>query len=121
MSEAMPEDAIEYWDVTTRTYYERQEDGTVLSRPYNEAENTQADARTNRAVLVERILAACRVVAGDASDNAAYLDAGEPSTAALLGQVAALTRQSNRQGEELAALARLVLGRLDSTEAIISE
>ncbi|WP_282703781.1 hypothetical protein [Streptomyces sp. CC219B] len=35
-----PED-YEFWDDSTRTYYERQADGTITARPYTEAEVTQ--------------------------------------------------------------------------------
>ncbi|WJN62746.1 hypothetical protein [Streptomyces phage phiScoe15] len=36
--EGMAENAIEFWDDSTRTYYERAVDGLVYSRPYTENE-----------------------------------------------------------------------------------
>ncbi|WJN63143.1 hypothetical protein [Streptomyces phage phiScoe44] len=36
--EGMNPNAVEFWDDTTLTYYERQVDGTIVSRPYNESE-----------------------------------------------------------------------------------
>ncbi|MFG2147384.1 hypothetical protein ACGFRG_24835 [Streptomyces sp. NPDC048696] len=119
MSELMPEGAIEYWDVATRTYYERREDGTALSRPYNEAENAQADAQTNRRALVDRVLAASRATADDIAENAVFLTRWEPTSAEILQQVQALTRQSTRQGEGLSDLTRLALSRLGSTALVV--
>lgn len=34
----MPEGAMEYWDDSTRTYYERDAEGVVYARPYTENE-----------------------------------------------------------------------------------
>ncbi|WJN63061.1 hypothetical protein [Streptomyces phage phiScoe3] len=34
----MPDNAIEFWDDSTRTYYERDAEGLVHSRPYTENE-----------------------------------------------------------------------------------
>lgn len=109
----MPADTIEHWDASTRTYYERQEDGAVISRPYNDEEKTQVDAKANRAVLVEQLLAVCRAGTADSGINDAFL--ADPPTASVLEQVAGLTRQSNRHSDGLAFLARLLLGRLEST------
>ncbi|QEQ94078.1 hypothetical protein SEA_SAFTANT_46 [Streptomyces phage Saftant] len=36
--EGMEPNAVEYWDDSTLTYYERQVDNTIISRPYNESE-----------------------------------------------------------------------------------
>jgi uncharacterized protein YciW len=36
--EGMNPNAVEFWDDKTLTYYERQVDGTIVSRPYNEGE-----------------------------------------------------------------------------------
>ncbi|MEU5433794.1 hypothetical protein AB0G73_10495 [Streptomyces sp. NPDC020719] len=120
MTEIMPEGAIEYWDVTTRTYYERREDGMILSRPYNETENAQADAQVNRLALVDRLLRASQANANDAAENAVFLTRSEPTSTDLLSQMQALTRQSTRRSEELSGLLRLVLGRLESTALVIS-
>ncbi|NEA50481.1 hypothetical protein [Streptomyces sp. SID10815] len=117
MNDPMPADSIEYWDAATRTYYERQEDGAVISRPYNDEENAQADAKANRAVLVDQLLVACRAGTTDSEANDAFLADAGSSAESVLAQVAALTRQSNRHSEELAYLARLLLGRLESTSA----
>ncbi|WP_371671197.1 hypothetical protein OG985_28410 [Streptomyces sp. NBC_00289] len=57
---------FEYWDDATRTYYERQADGSITSRPYNAAELAkyeaevaldalQAEAKAAIAYLDERI------------------------------------------------------------------
>ncbi len=37
----MGPEEVEFWDDATLTYYERQADGTVIARPYNEAEIAQ--------------------------------------------------------------------------------
>ncbi|MGA5019218.1 hypothetical protein ACPCAA_17600 [Streptomyces griseoincarnatus] len=37
----MREDDYEFWDDSTQTYYERQPDGAITARPYNENETTQ--------------------------------------------------------------------------------
>ncbi|GGP31475.1 hypothetical protein GCM10018980_65830 [Streptomyces capoamus] len=37
----MGPEEYEFWDDATLTYYERQDDGTVISRPYNENEGAQ--------------------------------------------------------------------------------
>lgn len=36
--EGMDPNAVEFWDDSTLTYYERLVDGTITSRPYNERE-----------------------------------------------------------------------------------
>lgn len=36
--EGMNPNAIEFWDDSTLTFYERQVDGTIVARPYNENE-----------------------------------------------------------------------------------
>ncbi|WJN63299.1 hypothetical protein [Streptomyces phage phiScoe54] len=36
--EGMEPNAVEYWDDSTLTYYERLVEGTIVSRPYNERE-----------------------------------------------------------------------------------
>ncbi|MFD3915714.1 hypothetical protein [Streptomyces sp. NPDC058603] len=110
----MPEDAIEFWDVSTRTYYERQEDGTVLSRPYNEAENAQADARANRAILVEDLAESTLLLSADNASNAAFSTLVEVNDDELRAQVNALTAQSSRQADVLAAMVRFLLGRFES-------
>lgn len=114
MSEVMPEDAIEYWDVTTRTYYERQEDGAVLSRPYNEAENAQADARANRAILIEDFKESTLLLSADNASNTAFSALNEISDDELKAQINALTVQSSRQADVLAAMVRFLLGRFES-------
>jgi hypothetical protein len=104
----------EYWDVEARTYYERQDDGTVITRPYNEAENQQADAAANRAVLVDRIKGMTVLLSGDIASNNTFATLPDLTDEGERAQVDALTAQSNRQAEMLAAIARLSLGRFES-------
>ncbi|MGP3686273.1 hypothetical protein ACTVZO_16460 [Streptomyces sp. IBSNAI002] len=103
----------EFWDVRTRTYYERQEDGTVVSRPYNEDENRQADEAQNRTALEITVTGLSRLLSEDIFTNQGYL-AGAGTEAQVKDQVDRLTAQSTSQAEMLSALARLVLSRLDS-------
>ncbi|MFI5803132.1 hypothetical protein [Streptomyces sp. NPDC051561] len=52
-------------------------------------------------------------------DNDAFLALAANSEPEVLSQVLALTRQSTHQQREIATLARLVLGRLESTGSAI--
>ncbi|MFD3325772.1 hypothetical protein [Streptomyces sp. NPDC058701] len=105
----------EFWDDQTRTYYERQEDGSVVSRPYNEDETRQTDETQNRTALEITVTGLSALLAGDITTNLGYLTfAG--TEAEMKDQVARLTEQSISQAEMLSALARLVLPRLDSLD-----
>ncbi|MFI6275911.1 hypothetical protein [Streptomyces sp. NPDC050988] len=115
----MGPNGYEYWDVETRTYYERQDDGTVITRPYNEAENQQANAAANRAVLVDCIKGMTVLLSGDIASNKAFAALPDLTSDEGRAQVDALTAQSNRQAEMLAAIARLSLGRFESVEVEI--
>jgi len=115
----VPEGAMEYWDSSTRTYYERLQDGRVLSRPFNPVEIAQAEAAVNRSGIVAGILADTGGNYSDIVTNSRFLTLAEPSDADLRQQVAELSRQNQRQARELSGLARLVLGRLESTSTVI--
>ncbi|MCZ4086224.1 MULTISPECIES: hypothetical protein [Streptomyces] len=104
----------EFWDDQTRTYYERQEDGSVVSRPYNEDENRQIDETQNRTALEITVTGLSLLLAGDVSTNDSYLTLALDTEAEVKGQVDKLTAQSTSQAEMLSALARLILSRLDS-------
>lgn len=104
----------EFWDDQTRTYYERQEDGSVVSRPYNEDENRQTDETQNRTALEITVTGLSLLLAGDISTNDSYLTLALDTEAEVKDQVNKLTAQSTSQAEMLSALARLVLSRLDS-------
>ncbi|KUP96404.1 hypothetical protein [Thermobifida cellulosilytica] len=108
-----PED-YEFWDDATRTYYERQDDGAIIARPYNGAENQQADAAANRALLIERLKGMTLLLPGDMSSNNTYTALSGISEEELRAQVGALTAQSNRQADMLATVTRLILGRFES-------
>ncbi|MCY0947170.1 hypothetical protein [Streptomyces antarcticus] len=104
----------EFWDDQTRTYYERQEDGSVVSRPYNEDENRQIDETQNRTALEITVTGLSLLLAGDISTNDSYLTLALDTEAEVKDQVNKLTAQSTSQAEMLSALARLILSRLDS-------
>jgi len=110
----MSTEDYEFWDDATRTYYERRDGGTVSVRPYNDAENRQADAAANRAVLVERIKGMSLLLASDIAANNAITTLTCLTEEEARAQLDALTAQSNRQAEMLAAIARLGLGRFES-------
>ncbi|MBT2544536.1 hypothetical protein J7E99_28510 [Streptomyces sp. ISL-44] len=104
----------EFWDDQTRTYYERQEDGSVVSRPYNEDENRQTDETQNRTALEITVTGLSLLLAGDISTNDSYLTLALDTEAEVKDQVDKLTAQSTSQAEMLSALTRLTLSRLDS-------
>ncbi|MFD4542493.1 hypothetical protein [Streptomyces bauhiniae] len=59
--EAPPEmdvDEFEFWDDASRTYYERQPDGTLMTRPFNDEEVQQVEDETALDALHEEALAA---------------------------------------------------------------
>ncbi|MFJ2814327.1 hypothetical protein [Streptomyces sp. NPDC087294] len=59
--EAPPEmgpDEFEFWDDASRTFYERQPDGTLMTRPFNDEEVQQIEDETALDALHEEALAA---------------------------------------------------------------
>ncbi|MEV3858507.1 hypothetical protein AB0J38_29855 [Streptomyces sp. NPDC050095] len=55
---AMGADDVEFWDDTSRTYYERQPDGTLTARPFNDEEVQQIEDENALDTLHEEALAA---------------------------------------------------------------
>ncbi|MFF4244276.1 hypothetical protein ACFYY2_07350 [Streptomyces sp. NPDC001822] len=106
-----PED-IEYWDDATRTYYERQGDGTVISRPYNENENRKLDEQLNLAELEDRLVGMSVILGDDYRENDIFLAVSGRTDGEYHAQVDALTRQINRVVVMVSALARVDLGEL---------
>jgi hypothetical protein len=93
---------------TTRGTYTDYRTDPVIPRPYNDAEQGFADRRaafatetTNQVTLTDRAWNAIQA-------NRDYLALAPPTTAQVIAQVAALTRQNN-------ALIRLVTHRLEET------
>ncbi|NWF28277.1 hypothetical protein HW130_18715 [Streptomyces sp. PKU-EA00015] len=120
MSEPIPEGTLEWWDDVTRTYYERQSDGAVASRPYNDAENAGLGARLVRETLVSQAVASTNANKDDLRTNNAFLALSSPNNVELMAQVQLLTRQNSRQARALNGLIRLVLNRLESTAEVIT-
>lgn len=116
----MPEGAVEFWDEATRTYYERQEDGELTSRPFNEAETRKADEAANYAYLQGKVVGLSAAVAADIPVNGAFLALAEGSEA-YRDQVDELTAQSTRQAQMLCALARMALPALENVKMSIPE
>lgn len=101
-------------DDVARMYYEKDDANNVLlERPYTDEENQHVDAEQNRSVLRQQGLTALVTNMQDIARNDIALAVANPTQAQITAQVKELTRQSTYHAQQLNALIRLVLNKLD--------
>ncbi|MFK0099268.1 hypothetical protein [Streptomyces sp. NPDC091040] len=99
MSESLPEqpdveapkgmgpDEFEFWDDDSRTYYERQPDGTLVARPFNDEEVQQIEDEGALDALHEEALAAIDYLDGRIDLSLAYFALETPTTEQTAAQI----------------------------------
>ncbi|RPF45773.1 hypothetical protein EDD96_2337 [Streptomyces sp. Ag109_G2-6] len=87
----MGPEEYEFWDDTTLTYYERQDDGTVISRPYNENEVAQYQARAALDSLQQEAATAIGYLSDRIDLSLAFLALTEPTAEETAAQIKVLS------------------------------
>lgn len=106
---AMGPDVYEFWDDATQTYYERQSDGTVSTRPYNEAEVTEVQSTLGLESLHR-----------EANDAIEYLDQRIDLSLAFLALPAPTAEQTAEQIKVLSDLSAYSAGTLKRLIKVLS-
>ncbi|MFF7254763.1 hypothetical protein [Streptomyces microflavus] len=113
MSEALPEqpavevptgmgpDEFEFWDDANRTYYERQPDGSLTARPFNDEEVQQIEDESALDALHEEALAAIDYLDDRIDLSLAYFALEAPSPEQTTAQIKNLSDLSAYSGGTL--------------------
>ncbi|NUV86565.1 hypothetical protein G6W61_10135 [Streptomyces sp. KAI-26] len=83
----MAPDDFEFWDDDSRTYYERQPDGTLAARPFNEEEVQQIEDEGALDALHEEALAAIDYLDGRIDLSLAYFAMEAPTAEQTAAQI----------------------------------
>ncbi|MGW3336238.1 hypothetical protein ACWDCL_01990 [Streptomyces sp. NPDC001009] len=87
----MTEEMFEFWDDATQTYYERQADGSVFSRPYNETEAAKYQAQVGLDALQAEAKAAITYLDERIDLSLLFLALPEPTAEETAAQIAVLS------------------------------
>lgn len=86
-----------WWNDATRTYTEYDAAGNVTqTRPYGNVENALADAQAVDDTRAGNLLQIFQQAKAAVASNNTFLGIASPTTAQVVAQVQALTRQSNK-------------------------
>ncbi|WP_327175497.1 hypothetical protein OG599_09365 [Streptomyces sp. NBC_01335] len=105
----MGPDDYEFWDDATQTYYERQADGTVSTRPYNEAEVAEVQSKLGLESLHR-----------EANDAIEYLDRRIDLSLAFLALPAPTAEETAEQIKVLSDLSAYSAGTLKRLIKVLS-
>ncbi|MGZ2360703.1 hypothetical protein LRE75_29160 [Streptomyces sp. 372A] len=105
----MGPDDYEFWDDSTQTYYERQPDGTVSARPYNEAEVAEVQSKLGLESLHR-----------EANDAIEYLDQRIDLSLAFLALPAPSAEETAEQIKVLSDLSAYSAGTLKRLIKVLS-